>query len=111
MRILCLCNGGICRSVSMAGVLKYEYKKDALAASLDCNTPETLYLLMTWAQRIVVMETSLVVHIPPDQTEKLVIVNVGHDRWKNPMDDDLLRIINDRVRAWEARGFTAGGEV
>lgn len=111
MKILCLCNGGICRSVSMAGVLKYEYQKDALAASLDKNTPETLHLLMTWAERIVVMERGLVQLVPEPHHPKLILVNVGHDRWENPMDDDLLRIIAERVRRWEARGFTAGGEV
>jgi hypothetical protein len=95
----------------MAGTLRYEFGQDALAASLDKNTPETLHLLMTWAERIIVMERSLTELIPESHRIKMVLVNVGHDRWVNPMNDDLLRIVNERVRRWEARGFTAGGEV
>lgn len=112
MKFLALCNGGICRSVAMAGVLKYEHGKDALAASLDKNTEETLDFLMNWADRIVVMEEGLLVRIlKPEHVAKTTLANVGFDRWENPMDADLLRIVNDKVSRWAFRGFTAGGQI
>jgi hypothetical protein len=55
-RWLCACRGGNTRSAAVAFLLKYKYMKDALTVSLEKNSPSTLNMLLTWAQRVVVTE-------------------------------------------------------
>ena len=53
---LVVCRGGNTRSTAIALLLKYKYGKDALAASIEKNTRQTLYMLTSWADKILVTE-------------------------------------------------------
>lgn len=53
---LVVCRGGNTRSVAIALLLKYKYGKDALAASIEKNSRETLFMLSSWADKILVTE-------------------------------------------------------
>lgn len=53
---LVACRGGNTRSTAIALLLKYKYGKDALAASIEKNTRTTLYMLTSWADKVLVTE-------------------------------------------------------
>ena len=98
--VVTVCAGAVCRSVAMALFLKGE-GIDALALSFDWNTPATFSMLSKWADRIVVMEAKYAAKIPAKYTGKVRVCDVGPDRWRNPLHEELL----GKCHAW----FTAGG--
>ena len=104
-RFLCLCSGAVSRSVAMARALKYEAGKDALAAAVDKNSPETLKLLFGWADKIVAMHQDFAGRVPEAYRDKLVVVDVGEDRWNNPMQADLYGACCRVVQDWKTRQF------
>lgn len=92
MKILAVCEGGNCRSVATALLLKCN-GYDALACSWKDNSPETLAMLYEWAGAICVMEEYMAEKIPDQHRHKLTVIDVGPDRWCNPFDGELLGII------------------
>lgn len=91
MRILTVCQGGACRSVALANVLK-EAGHDALAVSHRYNSAPTILKLARWAERIVVMQPHMAKHVPAEHQEKVLVCDVGPDRWRNAMHDELQGI-------------------
>jgi len=92
-RVLCLCVGGTCRSVTIATLLKYQWDKDALAGSLEKNCPLTLKMLFDWANVIVVADEELLNAIPSmvHQSNPLIMnFNLGKDQWGMSMHPDLV---------------------
>lgn len=55
-RILCVCNGGNCRSVALAEVLKGVYGKEAIAAGTFWIGVESMAELCRWADLILPVE-------------------------------------------------------
>lgn len=96
MKVLCLCQAGVVRSGAMAYILKYHFETDAIAASLECNSSHTLAHLVEWADHVLLMDKklkSLYLNRGLGE-EKLVLCDVGEDRWKNPFHPDLLGIVH-----------------
>lgn len=92
MKVLCLCAGGAVRSVTLAFVLKYEYKIDAIAASLEKNSENTLKMLYEWADRIIVVQVGMEDNIPVEYLEKTLCLDIGPDRWGASLHKELLNI-------------------
>lgn len=92
MKVLCLCAGGAVRSVTLAFVLKYEYKIDAIAASLEKNSEDTLEMLYKWADRIIVVQVGMEDNIPVEHLEKTLCLDIGPDRWGASLHQELLNI-------------------
>jgi predicted protein tyrosine phosphatase len=95
MKVLAVCQGGNVRSVSLAFLLKYRYGIDALACSFEKNSPETISMLCSWADSIVVMEPQFSQYIPEMFQNKIQVCNVGPDVWGNPLDPRLLELIEN----------------
>ena len=95
--VLVLCQGGNCRSVAVGYLLKYVSKKkyDPIAASLEKNSKETLQMLSEWADRIIIVQKEFVRHIPVEFRKKLVIIDIGPDRWFNSLHPELLKLAGD----------------
>lgn len=91
MKILCLCSAGAVRSVTLAFVLKFKYKHDALAASLDKNSDETLHMLYQWADKIVAVTEGLYDQIPLEYLDKSMFLDIGEDIWKQSLDPKLTQ--------------------
>lgn len=89
MRILCVCHAGTVRSGAMAFYLKH-CGHDALALSSKYNSEETKHLLYEWAEKILVMDYTLIFTIPQEYQLKVINTNVGNDVWQNPLHPDLL---------------------
>jgi hypothetical protein len=88
MKILTICAGGVVRSVCMAWRLKMN-GHDAIPASYDWTSDETLAMLSGWADKIMPMETRFSDRIPLKYIHKILDADVGPDIWGNPTDSDL----------------------
>lgn len=104
MKFLCVCEGGTIRSVSLAWVLRYDHHQDAIAASWLKNSQETLDMLAQWADKIVVMQP----HFSSKFTgfrEKILVVDVGPDIWKNPLHPQLMSVVRKATLEWASKNF------
>lgn len=97
MKILCVCRGGNSRSVTCAYLLKQVYGHDALAVSYKYNAPETLRMLCDWADKIVVMRLGIVQRIPAEFFYKILIADVGTDKWFHP-SNELMTLICKKLQ-------------
>lgn len=97
-KILCVCKGGDVRSVAMAYFLKHGKNEDAIAASYQFNSPETLKLLMDWADIIMVAEDYMRNRLPIGNASKVKSIDIGPDIWGNPFHPDLRNLIEERLK-------------
>jgi len=95
-RILCVCQGGNCRSVHLAYVLKYSYGVDALACGYEGNTHSTLEMLCGWSDYIIVVQPQMMSYIPERFQEKVRVFDVGPDRFFQP-NNELLDLFNEKI--------------
>jgi predicted protein tyrosine phosphatase len=100
MKVLCICQAGSCRSVALARYLKEWCKTDALVVSWEWNSQETIGMLCTWADRVVVMENAFQRHVPAGFREKTRTCEVGPDRFGSPFNKELW----DLCKAFVDRG-------
>lgn len=98
-RILTVCHGGNFRSVALSYVLKWNHGKEALPIGLDVAEPETLAHMCQWADRIIVVETSMCDRVPAAFHDKLTVYDVGPDRWRNALDRELLDLFRVHAEA------------
>ncbi len=116
LKFLCVCAGGVVRSVTLAAMLKYWFDHDALAASIDKNVGETMTMLCEWADTIVVMDGWMLGWFLEQYGEKydgkLKLVPVGPDKWGMSNHDDLIgelmkhdlpSILGVKGSVWERR--------
>ncbi|MEK7180371.1 MAG: hypothetical protein AAB706_02760 [Patescibacteria group bacterium] len=88
--ILCICEHGNNRSVTMAFLLKYVDNFETLTAGLAYHSPETLKMLFEWADVITVPEEKLLALIPEDYKSKVKFYNIGPDVYPRPFNKKLL---------------------
>ena len=105
MKWLTICQGGNVRSVSMAYVLKYGYGQDAIAVSDEKTGDEAFSLLSAWADLIIAMQPHFGARVPVMHRSKLRVVDVGDDRWGNPLANELVEYLSGVAREWQARGW------
>lgn len=94
-RYLCVCQGGNVRSVCLAWHLKNQ-GHEALSAGLDYLSDETMALLYTWADVVIVMEERFKVRVPERFHYKLGVCEVGPDIYGNPMN----KVLKIMVKTW-----------
>lgn len=98
-RVVCLCQGGNSRSAACGYVLKYKYGMDALAASWEKNSIETLIMLFEWADRIIIMQSpEFLQYVPEEFRSKTIAINVGPDRWFNSLHPELVTLIDNLLQ-------------
>ncbi|MCR4324161.1 MAG: hypothetical protein NUV69_00530 [Candidatus Curtissbacteria bacterium] len=88
--ILCVCEHGNNRSVTMAWLLKYVEGFETLTAGLKYHSPETLRMLFEWADVITVPEERLLSLIPEEYKSKVKFYDIGPDKYPRPHNKDLL---------------------
>ena len=91
-KFLCICQGGNSRSVALSFVIKYGTKHEALAASWEKNSPETFKMLFEWADNIFVLQEKFRRYVPVELWKKLLVLDVGEDRWCNGLHPELLKL-------------------
>ena len=100
MKILCICQGGNVRSVACGYVLKYMYGVDAVAASWEKNSPETLDMLCRWADAIFVMQPEFVEKVYEPYRTKVHVIDVGPDVWFNSLHPELIDKVNGLLQRY-----------
>lgn len=103
MKILCVCAGGNTRSVTLATLLKYQWRHDAIAMSVERNGDEAFTLLNAWANRVLTVDDR--VHAEylsrfPDMQPITTLLPIGQDKWGMSMHPDLIPIAYACIEAW-----------
>ncbi len=96
--ILCVCEHGNNRSVTMAHILKYTDNFETLTAGLAYHTPETLKMLFDWAEVIVVPEYKLLSLVPEQYKSKIKYYNLGEDKYPRPFNMILYNKAKEIMR-------------
>lgn len=94
MKILVVCDEGNNRSVTLAHQLKY-LDHDVLTAGLKRNSPETIDLLCSWADKII--RTSADQDTPYDYLDKTYLWQIGPDVYPRPFNKQLLKIVRKLI--------------
>jgi hypothetical protein len=106
MKVLCCCEGGNTRSVTLATLLKYYFRPsaghDALAMAIGKNSPATKEMLYGWADRILVVDEGFVDDIPPEYRSKVTTIPIGRDNWGMSMHPELVPLA---IRLLQEAGF------
>lgn len=95
MKVLCICEYGHSRSVALARVL-HGRKIPAVAIGRG-TSGDAVKVLAEWADKIIVLQPCFAVCVPAAQQHKVIVFDVGHDRWSNPYNQELLAILGGKV--------------
>ena len=111
MKILCVCNGGNCRSVALAEVLKGVYGEEAISAGTYWIKGESMKALCVWADRIYMVEPFDAKLPEPDLSkwraspvwysefvEKRVILPIGPDVWGHSNWDAIKAAVHAALK-------------
>lgn len=111
VRFLCVCNGGNCRSVAVAEILKGQYGHEAIAVGTYWFSEGSMRKLSEWADRIFVVEPFDAELPQPDLsrwqaspiwgnefTHKRVNIALGPDRWGHNKWDELKQVAHAAVK-------------
>lgn len=110
MRIICVCNGGNCRSVALAEVLKGQYGHEAFAVGTYWFRKSSQETLFQWAERIFVVEPFDAKLPQPDLTKwqdspiwlpaydsKRIVLPIGPDIWGHTKWDEIKAVCRKAV--------------
>jgi len=104
MKFLCVCEGGNVRSVGMAYTLKYNFGQEAVPVSYSKCSQETLDYFSKWADYIVVMQPHFADKFMASK-QKLLLLDIGHDRWMNPLHSELQEIVGSIAQDWRNKNW------
>lgn len=105
MRVLCVCNGGHVRSVTLARLIRKRGHEALVCGVNSSYTNDTLKLLFNWAETILIQKDSAAklekrMQIDKDFGDAVRWIthgkfdlryDVGPDDWKVPQHPDLLK--------------------
>jgi hypothetical protein len=104
MKIACFCNHGNVRSAALTRAfkdlnLKDLIKHEAIALGLHCTTPETINMVVSWADKVVDLSDEGEPYIRQNllqsiAKDKYIRKDIGVDRWGNPFNGELREIAN-----------------
>jgi len=86
MKILCVCEAGIVRSVALAIFLRENFHGiETLAVGTSHHSLDTIHLLMQWADLIFVVDRSILNGMPTlAQNPRVRVIPIGPDLWGSP---------------------------
>lgn len=90
MKYLTICDGGNVRSHALAFYLKSQHGREAIAVGRLCVSPETMMMMCSWADRIVLMQPHMITSVPDEHLQKCRTVDVGPDRYGIWIHPDLI---------------------
>jgi hypothetical protein len=103
-KFLCVCQKGCNRSVFLA----YRFKRmghSAIPIGWLTESPETVSLLCSWADHIVVLEAAFKDKIPPEFHDKVLEIDVGPDKWGPRWHAELRRLVYNGIEQLQAQGI------
>lgn len=93
-----MCERGLNRSTTAQWLLQKEPDTEVVSAGLLTLSAETLKMLFEWADRIVLLDGRYAREIPRD---KLVLWDVGPDRYEHHFNSELVFLVRAFRKAWE----------
>ena len=107
-----MCEGGLVRSHALVWILKTQHGQDAVACGWRWNSNETLEALARWADYVILMQEEFTLKLPDEVVRsmgaKVRVVDVGPDRWCNPLAPELHEFLNKVVDRTFAQAARAG---
>ena len=97
MKILCVCQNGNCRSVATRYCLKKRGYKNVIAIGWNDTSEETLKMLCDWADKILVAKPYHGYMLPSGREKIDQTFTIGEDKWLNPFNKELHKIINIKL--------------
>lgn len=105
MKFLCICQGGTVRSGALAWALRYRFdQRRVIVASWEKTEQEDLDWLASWADYIIVMQPRFADKFTK-HSGKIRVLDVGEDRWNNPLHHELQQIVTTAAQGWASRGW------
>lgn len=90
-RFLCLCQYGHSRSAALVRIL---HSRGIEAVALGAGTsPSLIRDVAPMVDVIVVMQPHFADAVPVGHRSKVVTMDIGHDRWSNPYNQELLSLV------------------
>lgn len=90
MKFLCVCDGGNVRSHALAYILHDFRHQEAIAIGRWNVSSTTMQYMCDWADRIVIMQSHMIEHIPQNAIDKTVCCDVGMDTFGIHIHPELL---------------------
>ena len=97
MKVLTVCSHGNVRSVALAYILKVVFSWEAIPIGLYTTTEETRKMLVDWADLVIVTNVQDYKDFTP-KSDKIMLLDLGHDVWKNPFHQELQHKILKHIR-------------
>ena len=96
-KILCVCEGGNVRSVTLAYILKMN-GIDALACGVTWNKSETVEMLFKWADKILIADKANILDkIPEQYHSKITDMEIGSDIWGQPLGPVVMQVCLNKL--------------
>ena len=107
MKILTVCNGGNCRSVTLASMIKQDdHSVEAIPIGVRTSSMKTIRLLSEWADKIVVVaDGPVIAKFPKGYEDKIIHIDIGKDKWVQAMHPKLVKIIKKALLNTELKGL------
>lgn len=91
IKIMTMCRQGLVRSVGMTDVLKLHFEPvDVIPLGYAGNTSNTLQMISSWADKIIIMREKYKKYIPEEFHGKVFICDVGHDNYHSAQHPKLI---------------------
>lgn len=101
LKILTICNHGNIRSVALAYLIKSIYGHEAIAIGSEDTSKETWDMLLNWADKVIVMDSSVPIEAPlykPRSDDKVIYLNIGKDIWFDAKHQALLHKLYKKLK-------------
>jgi hypothetical protein len=96
MKCLCICQCGHSRSVALA---RRFHSLGIPAVAIGVQTSgDAVSVLAEWGSHIFVLEPHFARIVPECHKQKVVVFDVGPDRWVNPYHPELEAILKAKIR-------------
>ena len=98
VKFLCVCDGGNVRSVALAFVLHEQMNHEAIPVGRLRVSKDTMSMLCTWADVVVILQPHMDESIPKKFKNKLLCVDVGPDRYGIWIHPELLPQVQEGAK-------------
>lgn len=98
MKVATLCQAGSVRSAGLKHLLNYKYNHDALSCGWEGNSKETLKMLFTWADYIVITQGEFIEYVPEEFHGKTFCYDVGEDTYGYAFHPELIKKFETMIK-------------
>lgn len=99
MRILCVCEEGNNRSVTLAQRLRY-HNHETIAVGINRHSATTIDMLVRWADLVITVDRPVHIYVLQHHqiAKQVELWNIGPDKYPRPFNKELMRICDDLIK-------------